>query len=138
MPTVSHNDSKIELKDAVVFRNEHDMIEVVAAPEAEMTVENMVPAMNAAEKLAKGKKACILFITHPTGTMTAEARKLPVTEQKIRYTLAQAIVVSSTATLLMANFYVRMKRFPFPYRVFKSRDKAIAWLSDQRVNEGSV
>ena len=124
---------KIHVTDAEIFRNEYGMLEVVAAPEAEMTVAKLQEANDAMEKMANGEKELILFITHPLGQMTAEARKYPITEQKLRYTLAQAVVVHSMSTLLLANFYVRMKRFPFPYKVFRSREKAIVWLRRQKM-----
>lgn len=136
MDQPSTTGEKIQVTDAVIFRNEYGILEMVAAPEAELTVDKIREANDVLEKLSEGRKQLILFVTHPLGQMTSEARKYPITEQKLRYTLAQAVVVNSMSTLLLANFYVRLKRFPFPYKVFRSREKAIVWLRRQKVEMG--
>lgn len=116
--------------------NEHDIIECVPDPEAEMTAENLLAGMEAIEKMADGKRMPILLMTSPRNSMTKEARDLDITARKEKYTLAQALVVSSMSTLMLGNFYIRVKRFPFPYKIFKSREKAIAWLRKKRLEAG--
>jgi hypothetical protein len=129
---------KVKSSDAVVFLNDDDIIEVIPDRETEMTVENLLDGMTAVEKIAQGKKHCILMIVHARNSMSKEARELDINERKSKYTIAQAIVVGSMSTLIAANFYVRFKTFPFPYKVFKSRDKAMVWLRRKRLEAGEV
>lgn len=133
-PTVSTSSKeRIQLSDGYVFRNEFGFIECVPDPDVELTVDRLEESMDAIETLAANNRVCILMMTHPRSSMSKEARNYPITERKLNYTLAQAIVVTSMSTLLLANFYVKMKKFPFPYRVFKSREKAIEWLQEKEL-----
>jgi hypothetical protein len=128
-----HIGEKIPISQGYIFRNEFDIIECVPDRDAELTADRLRVAMDAIEKMAAGRKECIMIVTNPTNTMTREARNMPITDRKLKYTLAQAMVVNSIATLMLANFYVKFKNFPFPYRVFKNREKAIAWLKQKRL-----
>lgn len=119
---------KIHITDGYIYRNEYGIIECMPDPDAELTVEKYLEAMEVMEKMTKGKRELILLTTHPRNSMSKDARDLDVTNRKMKYTLAHALVVSSMSTLILGNFYIRVKRFPFPYRIFKDRQKAIDWL----------
>lgn len=139
MPATSPNTvKKISITDGEIVLNEHDIIECIPVQDAELTVAKLLESMEAIEKLAAGKRMCIMVVTNTRNTMSKEARELDIADRKRKYTLAQAMVVNSMSTLLIANFYIRFKNFPFPYRVFKSRDKAIEWLRQKRLEAGEV
>ncbi len=50
---------------------------------------------------------------------------------------ATAVIVNSVPYTLIANFYLKFNKPKHPYKVFKNRNEALAWLKSQKI-EGYV
>ncbi|MES2132669.1 MAG: hypothetical protein V4506_09980 [Bacteroidota bacterium] len=81
------------------------------------------------DEITQGKKVPFLFIADDGVTVTKEARENAILQEKNVPRLASAILVTSLAYKLVANFYLQFNKPKIPYKVFTSRNAAIEWLS---------
>jgi len=61
--------------------------------------------------------------------MEPELRDWASQTNDVSYTIVDAIVISSFAQKLIANFYIKYNKPPRPTRVFTSTDKAVEWIT---------
>ena len=66
-----------------------------------------------------------------------EVREFAASSDNNEYTIADAMVISSYAHKLLANFYMRFNKPYKPTRIFTERTKAIDWLLSMKEKERS-
>jgi hypothetical protein len=81
-------------------------------------------------RLTGGQKYRSLVTMEDNVSLTSEARAVGASEQSTRPLIAQAIVVSSLATRLLGNFFIRFNKPPNPTRIFSNTNDALDWLLD--------
>jgi len=82
------------------------------------------------KKICKGEQRCILSIPGLYGTMTPEARKVKVFEDT-GHTIAIALIIQSLSQRLLANFFFKINKAPYPVKFFKNEIEATLWLREQ-------
>lgn len=82
--------------------------------------------------ITNGEKHPFLFSFEPFVTITKEAKELSIKIEEQQPYLAVAVVVQNLAYQLMADFYFKFYKPKIAYKVFKSEEKAIVWLLEQR------
>lgn len=78
--------------------------------------------------LTKGKKYLKLVDTRPTYTATKEVREFAAKNKEHDGRIAEALLVRSTASQLLANFYINFNKPTIPTKMFSSESKALEWL----------
>jgi hypothetical protein len=58
----------------------------------------------------------------------AIVREYAASEKENKYTIADAMVISTSAHKLITDFYVKVNKPYKPTRIFNNRDEAINWL----------
>lgn len=76
--------------------------------------------------LIRGRPLPVLVDIRAAGTTSPEARRVYATE--IHNTPAQAVLVDSAFTRMVAGLFVRLSRPKIPTRLFTSEEEATAWL----------
>lgn len=82
--------------------------------------------------ITNGEKYPFLFSFEPFVTITKEAKELSIKIEDQQPYLAVAVVVQNLAYQLMADFYFKFYKPKIAYKVFKSEEKAVTWLLEQR------
>jgi len=95
----------------------------------EITTEKLIEINSAIKSMYKGKRRGIVSIAGLYGSMTPEARQLDMFHDD--HTIAIALIIQSTSQRLLANFYFRVKKAPFPVKFFKTEAEAAEWLYQQ-------
>lgn len=74
------------------------------------------------------RKYLNLFEFSEGASVDDEARKWAADENGNRYTIADAMLITSPAQKLVANFYLTYHKPPKPTRFFTKKELAIRWL----------
>jgi hypothetical protein len=94
----------------------------------ELNVELQMKMLEIYDELTGGVKSPFIFEANPSVTITKEARDNAISLEERSPMGSCAVVVNTTAHLLIANFYYKFNKPKVPYKVFKDFDKAIKWL----------
>lgn len=64
--------------------------------------------------------------------LAPEVREFGASGKENKFTIADAIVISSQAHDLVSNFYVKFNKPVKPTKIFTDRNKAIEWLLEEK------
>ncbi|WP_317898530.1 DUF7793 family protein [Aurantibacillus circumpalustris] len=83
---------------------------------------------NAVGVLSKGKEILVLMLADEIAQFSKEAMAFSAGDEGLMYTIADAMVVKSTAQRITANFYLKISKPKKPSKIFNSEKDAIKWL----------
>lgn len=83
---------------------------------------------NAIGILTDGKQARILILSQPTTVFDHGAREFSASEEGLKFTIGDALVVSNLAHKILVSFYLKFNKPKKPSKAFDSEADAIAWL----------
>ncbi len=83
-------------------------------------------------KIAKGRQFVNIFEGAYNTDIAPEAREFAASANENKYTIADAILISSQAHSLVSNFYIKFNKPVKPTKVFTDRNKAIEWLLEEQ------
>lgn len=95
----------------------------------EITAAKLLEIDTTIKSMYKGERRPILSVAGLYGSMTPEARSLNIFHKE--ETIAIGLVIQSASQRLLANFYFRIKKAPFPIKFFKTEAEAVNWLQEQ-------
>ena len=78
--------------------------------------------------LSKGREVLVLMLADEMTQFDKEAMDFSASDEGLLYTVADAMVVKSTAQRITANLYLRISRPRKPSRIFNSERDAVKWL----------
>ncbi len=78
--------------------------------------------------LSCGKEILVLITADEITQFNKGAMEFSASDEGLRYTLADALVVKSLAQRITANFYLAVNAPKKPSRIFNSEEEAIEWL----------
>lgn len=94
-------------------------------------VNELMEIVQATGKITGQKRALILVFASLRTLVSSEALKFMATPESVKYSLAEAYVVKSTAQKILVNFYLRFNKPSVPTRFFSDTKKAEKWLLAQ-------
>lgn len=113
--------ARVQLFDTKLIRLEIFGNQVIGKAEArEMN--------NAIGILSRGKESLVLILADEIATFSKEAMAFSASEEGLRYTTGDALVVKSLTQRLTANLYLKLSRPRKPSRIFNSEKDAVRWL----------
>ncbi len=113
--------SKVQLLDSKLVR-----IEIFGdTPIGRKEAKEMNDAIGV---LSKGKEVLVLMLADEMTQFDKEAMDFSASDEGLLYTVADAMVVKSTAQRITANLYLRISRPRKPSRIFNSEKDAVKWL----------
>lgn len=122
---------EIEIDEAVLGIREDGIVQVYLKDDMELDVDLQMRWLEIYHRLTGGVKSPFVFEAGMGTTVTREARDNAILIEDEAPMGATAVVVSSTAHMLIANFYMKFNKPKIPYKVFKDYKKAIDWLQIQ-------
>ena len=121
----------IETKTAVFSMLNEVTLKVVMKEDAVVDEPEAIENYEAAVKLTKGKRHAVFVDARHYATLTDEAREFSSAPEQHEQVIAQAIVINSLASRLLANFliqfYKRVKRVEM--HLFNDCEEAMTWLN---------
>jgi len=78
--------------------------------------------------LSEGKEIPVLMVADEVTQFDSSARDFSASEEGLRYTLADAMVVKNIAQRLLASFYLSFNKPKKPSKMFGREEDAIKWL----------
>jgi hypothetical protein len=123
----------IESKTATLSLVDGNMLLVTMKENAEVDLESTKENYEITMRLTQGKRYISLVDVRAYVTITDEAKKHAT--QPIMYTnvIAQAVVITSLATRLLANFLIRFTQNnkDVEMKLFNDYDVALNWLKEK-------
>jgi hypothetical protein len=91
-------------------------------------VEHIKMLVEKRGEMSNKHKFLQLTIAGKYSSVTKEGRDFMATEENLKYTLAEAIVIQSLAQRILGNFYLKFNKPKVPTRIFTDKAKAEIWL----------
>ena len=127
----------IEAKTATISFINNNTLLVVMKENGEVDLDAAKENYEIAMRLSKGRRYITLVDARTYVTITDEAKKYA--QQPYMYTnvIAQAVVITSLATRLLANFIIRFtqKHKDVDMRIFNDYEAAQKWLEEKLEHE---
>ena len=121
---------KISLPHAELVFNDDHILRIKMNHSEEMDLVEMKELVDSVNAISEGKPFCCLAdVRNSVGSSTNEARQYAADHSYPSNKIADAIVISSLAKKLMANFYIQFNKPKSPTRIFTSENEALEWLN---------
>jgi hypothetical protein len=117
----------IKTRTATLWIGADGIGRVVRNPGAEEDFEDVKAIVEAGRKLVKGRKIPNLSDIRGAKSVTREARQY-FRQETDKLVKASAILVDSSVSMALGNFYMAVNRPSYPTRLFTSEPDAIEWL----------
>ena len=83
---------------------------------------------NAIGELSDSKESLVLMVPGNSTHFSSESRTFSASEEGLRYTIADAMVVNNLAQKLIVSFYLKVNKPPKPSKAFSTEEDAMNWL----------
>lgn len=114
-----------EIKDGIVYTTIKEGVEI--------DLEHMDEGIAARDKIQQGSPMLSLTDIRNIYSITNQARSYAAKHERLQQlTTASAILSSTLATKLFANFFVKFDQPKYPTKIFTDKKNAIAWLETFR------
>jgi hypothetical protein len=84
--------------------------------------------------LSKGRESMIMILADEITRFSKEAQEFSASEEGLRYTIGDALVVKSMTQRITANLYLMVNKPKKPSKIFSSEKNALAWLEALECN----
>jgi hypothetical protein len=79
-------------------------------------------------ELSNQKEALVLILASNTTHFTKDARDFSASYQGLKYSIAEAIVVTNLAQKILVSLYLKINKPSKPTKAFDTEELAIIWL----------
>jgi hypothetical protein len=121
-------DKLIDLGHSKVYFREDGIIQVDFAKELLLDVPECKDLIINYRSILVNKKAPILHVMGKYMNVTKGARDFSASPEGLKYSLAEAYVLTSLAHKILANFYVKFNKPKVPTQFFTTKEEATVWL----------
>ena len=123
----------IEAKTATFSMLEEKILFIIIKEDAVVDVPEAIENYHAALKLTNKKRFAALIDARHPATITKEAREYSANPEQYTHTIAQAVIVTSLANRILANFimlFLKRNR-TVEMKVFSDYNLALNWLKEK-------
>ncbi len=120
--------TSVELDASTVSLRSDGIMHLDLHPKTIFMLKDAWEIIKTIERIGHGKRFPNLLTARGFLNVHRDARVLSASEEGNLYTLADALVVNSTALKLLANFYISFNKPVKPTKIFNSEEKAVEWL----------
>jgi len=120
--------SVVDLKHSVLKLREDGIVELHTNDLHVYEIKDVIENVRATGELTGGKKAPLLIIGGSFTSLKKETREFMATEESLKYSSAEAFLLSSLPQKLLINFYIKFDKPLVPTKVFTDIGKAEYWL----------
>ncbi|HKC69333.1 MAG TPA: hypothetical protein VKG26_13940 [Bacteroidia bacterium] len=131
---------KIDGKTATLSMLDAHTLLVTMKENEEVDLDAAIENYKIATHLTKGKRYASLVDVRVYVTITDEAKKYAAQPDMYTNVIAQAVVITSLATRLLANFLIKFTTYnkDVEMKIFNDYDVALKWLKEKVAEEQQV
>jgi hypothetical protein len=118
----------IEIEEATIHLREDGIVHVNYKQNVEIDVDLLKRLSELFVEICGNTKRPFLFTAMDSVSITAEARRDSIKMESVFPAIVIALVASSLAHKLIANFYVKVNHPLKTYKIFDDTYEAIEWL----------
>ncbi len=119
---------QINLEKGVISILNDNILRFEVKKTDEITVADLRQFNLAIGEIGAGKQFLNLIVIKDFVLFDKEIRNYAASAEANKYTIADAIVVNSSALKMVGNFYIKFNKPLKPSRIFTSEKEAIQWL----------
>lgn len=119
---------QIYLQHSLIIYREDGILELQANDDHVYGIEDVKENVTAFGQLTGNKKVPVLIIGGSFSSLAPETRNFMASEESLKYSKAEAFLITSLAQKLLINFYIKFDKPLVPTRVFTKKEEAINWL----------
>lgn len=123
-----HTINEIDLPEVNIQRKSNDIIYVLFKDNCTLDIDLQMQLLEQYNKIAENKLMPFIFMAAENVSITKEARDNAVKLEDISMIGSSAVIVTSLAYKLIANFYLKFNKPKRPFKVFSNEEEAIKWL----------
>lgn len=123
-----HIITEIDLPEANISLRSNGIVYVFFKENCMLDIKLQLHLFEAYHQITGSKLTPFLFLADNGVSVTKEARDNAILLEESSPCGATAIVVTTLAYKLIANFYLQFNKPKRPYRVFNNQSEAIEWL----------
>ena len=117
----------IETRSATIALDEDSIVHVTYR-HVTVTVEDAKDQVAIYRELGNGQPVLRLVDMTQLISTDGEVRQYGVSPETIAMTRAMAVISNSFVSKMLANFFLKFNKPPFPVRLFTDKEEAIDWL----------
>jgi hypothetical protein len=130
------NDFSVEIErefDNITMRlYDNGIMNVIFRDNCYIDLKDVRQVMAWVEEIGKGRMFINLMEGAYNSDLAPEVREFSASSSNNKYTIADAMVISSQAHKLVTNFYMKFNKPSKPTKIFTDRNKAIEWLLEEK------
>lgn len=111
---------------------DNGIMNVIFADNGYIDLRDITEVMNWMEGVAHGRMFVNLMEGAYNTDLAPEVREFSASSNQNKYTIADAMIISSDAHKLVSNFYIKFNKPVKPTKIFTDRNKAIEWLLEEQ------
>lgn len=96
--------------------------------EAFFTLKEAKEFVQALQKITKGVPHLILKVPGKHASLDSDARTYMATEEALRFSIAEAVIIRNIAQRMIGNFYLKFDKPKKPIQLFNEIEEAEHWL----------
>lgn len=104
------------------------VLKIKILKDADIELADSLQNNEAIKKLTNGERYLVLVDGRVPLSVTKEVRAFSAQSNGEEGRIAEALIVTSTANKLMANFYINVNKPKIPTRTFSDETSAMEWL----------
>ncbi len=120
--------NKIDLTHSVIVLRDDGIIELYANDHHVYIIEDVKENVKAFGELTGNEKVPVLIIGGSFSSLDDQTREFMATEESLKYSKAEAFLITSLAQKILINFYIKFNKPLVSTRVFTDKEEAIKWL----------
>jgi len=118
----------IHLPEASIVLREDGIVHIHYNHNIVLDIPLQLKVLEKFNEITGGKLTPFLFTAGDGVIVTPEARDNAMNTEENSPCYGTAVIVTSLAYKLIANFYLKFNKPKRPYKVFKSENEAVEWL----------
>ena len=127
---MEQDEKQVKINEATITLGEDGVVHVLFHKNVTLDLNLQMLLLNIYNEITERKKHPFLFEALKGVKVTKEAKENAVRIESEAPGSAYAIVADSLAYQVIANFYLFVQKPRSPYKVFRKKDEAIAWLKN--------
>lgn len=111
---------------------DNGIMNVIFKDNCYVDIRDIEQVMSWMKEVGKGRKFINLLEGAYNTDLAPEVREFGASDSENKYTIADAMVITSQAHRLVSSFYLKFNKPVKPTKVFTDRNKAVEWLLEEK------
>lgn len=123
---------KIVLNHSEIFLRSDGIVQINVFNNTDFEAKECAEVTGAYDQLLEPKKYPLLHIVGEYVAFSKSAREYSASDEGLKYSKAEAYVITSLSHKILANFYLKINQPSVPTKFFGTEKEAVEWLGNYR------